>query len=429
MRRLFQNIYKGLFLILTVLILPLSIEAQTLQNYQQEAAQNNPELKAAFNRYLSALENQPQVGTLPDPEIAFAYFVSPVETRVGPQRARISMSQMFPWFGTLSDKRRMSDANAKAQFEQFQEQRNQMFYQMERIWSDLFAVDKNIEIARENLDIINTLLEVSISRYENGLTSQVDVLRAQIEQEDLKTRIELLMDNRELLVQQFNEYRNVDPGTELTIPDTISGPVFSSDTEELITTIKTRNPNLNKLHYAEEASREMVSLAAKEGKPSFGIGFDYIATGERTDVVNLPENGKDAFIARASFKIPLFRKNYSAKTRQAELNLNSVQDDLITLENKLETQHYTAIRDLNNAQLRFELYDEKQIQRIEQAINILMEAYTADASDFAEILRLQRKLLDYQLNRIQANSDAFTANSYIRYLTGANNISPNEINY
>lgn len=429
MRRLFQNIYKGLFLILTVLILPLSIEAQTLQNYQQEAAQNNPELKAAFNRYLSALENQPQVGTLPDPEIAFAYFVSPVETRVGPQRARISMSQMFPWFGTLSDKRRMSDANAKAQFEQFQEQRNQMFYQMERIWSDLFAVDKNIEIARENLDIINTLLEVSISRYENGLTSQVDVLRAQIEQEDLKTRIELLMDNRELLVQQFNEYRNVDPGTELTIPDTISGPVFSSDTEELITTIKTRNPNLNKLHYAEEASREMVSLAAKEGKPSFGIGFDYIATGERTDVVNLPENGKDAFIARASFKIPLFRKNYSAKTRQAELNLNSVQDDLITLENKLETQLYTAIRDLNNAQLRFELYDEKQIQRIEQAINILMEAYTADASDFAEILRLQRKLLDYQLNRIQANSDAFTANSYIRYLTGANNISPNEINY
>lgn len=429
MRRLFQNIYKGLFLILTVLILPLSIEAQTLQNYQQEAAQNNPELKAAFNRYLSALENQPQVGTLPDPEIAFAYFVSPVETRVGPQRARISMSQMFPWFGMLSDKRRMSDANAKAQFEQFQEQRNQMFYQMERIWSDLFAVDKNIEIARENLDIINTLLEVSISRYENGLTSQVDVLRAQIEQEDLKTRIELLMDNRELLVQQFNEYRNVDPGTELTIPDTISGPVFSSDTEELITTIKTRNPNLNKLHYAEEASREMVSLAAKEGKPSFGIGFDYIATGERTDVVNLPENGKDAFIARASFKIPLFRKNYSAKTRQAELNLNSVQDDLITLENKLETQLYTAIRDLNNAQLRFELYDEKQIQRIEQAINILMEAYTADASDFAEILRLQRKLLDYQLNRIQANSDAFTANSYIRYLTGANNISPNEINY
>lgn len=424
-----ESKFRGVFVLLLALILTSTINAQTLQSYQQEAAQNNPELKTAFNRYLSELESRPQVGALPDPEVAFAYFISPIETRLGPQNARISISQMFPWFGTLSDKRSISDANAKAQYEQFQEQRNRIFYQMELIWSDLYEVDKNIGIAEENLTIINTLLEVSLNRYENGLTSQVDVLRAQIEQEDLKTQIELLKDNRELLVQRFNEYRNVESSSKVSIPESISTSEVSGEKDELKSIIISHNPNLNKLRYREEASQEMISLASRDGKPSFGFGFDYIATGERSDVTNLQDNGKDAFIARASFRIPLFRSKYSAKIQQAELNQSTIQQDIITLENKLQTDLYTAIRDLNDGQRRYQLYDQKQIQRVKQAISIMMKAYSSEASDFEEILRLQRKLLDYQLKRIQADADVFIANSYIRYLTGANNTSLNEINY
>ncbi len=421
--------FRGVTFMFIILVYTSAINAQSLQTYQQEAAQNNPDLKVAFNDYLSELETRPQVGVLPDPEIAFAYFISPIETRLGPQNARISVNQMFPWFRTLSEKRSVSDANAKAQFEQFQELRNRMFYQMAMIWSDLYEVNKNIRIAEENLVIINTLLEVSLNRYENGLTSQVDVLRAQIEQEDLKTQIELLKDNRELLIQRFNENRNVESSSKVSIPESISTSRVSGEKDELTSIIKRHNPNLNKLRYREESSQNMVSLASRDGKPSFGIGFDYIATGERTDVVNLQDNGKDAFIARASFRIPLFRDKYSAKVQQAELNLNSVQQDIITLENKLETDLYTAIRDLNDGQRRYELYDQKQIQRVEQAINIMMESYSSEASDFEEILRLQRKLLGYQLKRIKAEADVFIANSYIRYLTGANNTSLNEINY
>jgi len=421
--------FRGVFYMFIILLLSASLKAQSLQIYQQEAAQNNPELKASFNRYLSELESRPQVGSLPDPEVAFAYFISPIETRVGPQRARISVTQMFPWFGSLSEKRSVSEANAKAQFEQFQEQRNRIFYQMEMIWSDLFELKQQIRIAEENLSIIKTLLEVSLSRYENGLTSQVDVLRAQIEEEDLKTQITLLKDNRDLMIERFNEFRNVDESSEVVIPDNLTASMTTKDRDELRSTIREQNPNLNKLRYREEASKEMVSLADRDGKPSFGIGFDYIATGERSDVANLPDNGKDAFVARVSFKIPLFRNKYNAKVQQAELNLNSVQQDIITLENKLETDLLTALRDLNDAQRRFNLYDTKQIQRVEQAINIMMESYSSDASDFEEILRLQRKLLEYQLKRIQASADLYVANSYINYLSGVNNISENEINY
>ena len=99
--------------IATLLFLVLStflVSAQEdLNNYLKTAAENNPGLKALFNEYMAALEVAPQVKALPDPQVAFGYFIQPVETRVGPQQFKISASQMFPWFGTLKAKENAAD--------------------------------------------------------------------------------------------------------------------------------------------------------------------------------------------------------------------------------------------------------------------------------------------------------------------------------
>ena len=63
---------------------------EILDRYLVEAAENNPGLKAQFSEYMAALERVPQVGALPDPTIAFGYFIQPIETRLGPQQAKIS---------------------------------------------------------------------------------------------------------------------------------------------------------------------------------------------------------------------------------------------------------------------------------------------------------------------------------------------------
>ncbi|MDD3605166.1 MAG: hypothetical protein PHD86_08265, partial [Kiritimatiellae bacterium] len=76
-------------------------KADDLRDYLAAAARNNPELEAAFNRWKAELERIPQVRALPDPRFNYAYFVEEVETRVGPQKQRLGLSQVFPWFGTL----------------------------------------------------------------------------------------------------------------------------------------------------------------------------------------------------------------------------------------------------------------------------------------------------------------------------------------
>ena len=128
---------------------------------------------------------------------------------------------MFPWFGSLSDKRTNSEAKAKAQYEVFQETRNRLFYQTEKTLLELYELQQSLDIAKENLDILNSLVEISLRRYETNQTSQVDVLRAQIEQEDLKTEIALLEDNQEVLIQKMHELLNSENDLEIITPDSL----------------------------------------------------------------------------------------------------------------------------------------------------------------------------------------------------------------
>ncbi|RNC83122.1 MAG: TolC family protein [Balneola sp.] len=428
MKQISPSLFLSILLLLSAL--PMSTFGQTLEEYQEEAARNNPELRASFNEYQAALQKAPQVSSLPDPDLSFAYFVSPIETRLGPQRLRISATQMFPWFGSLKDHETKSVLNAKARFEVFQEQRNRIFHNMEVLWSELYTVQEQIHLVNENLEIVNTLVNTSLRKYETGLVPQVDVLRAQIEQEDLKTKIQLLEDNKRLLVIQFNELRNVDPSENINTPDTLSLHSFDSFNEEAwLEQVHSRNPNLNQLRYRESAAETSIEIAENVGRLSFGVGLDYIATGERDDVTSLTDNGKDAMVVRLNIKVPLFRKKYQAKVEEASLIHSAAQYNTMHLENQLETSFYTALRDLEDARRRYELYTEQQIYRVEQAVNVLLQSYVSDNLQFEEILRLERRLFSYQFERIKAEADEFRAFSYLRYLSGEQNTSPEDINY
>ena len=122
-----KKIITYIFIILSLLV--VKVQAQTeLDNYLKIGAENNPGLKAKFSEYNAALEKVPQVGALPDPTVSFGYFISPVETRVGPQQAKFGIKQMFPWFGTLNAKEDVAIQRAKSKYEAFEELKSKLFF-------------------------------------------------------------------------------------------------------------------------------------------------------------------------------------------------------------------------------------------------------------------------------------------------------------
>ena len=97
---LFISIYFNLFQSNT-----LFAQSDSLYNYLEIAAKNNPTVLQRYAEYQAALQKVPQVGSLPDPDISLGVFLSPMELVGGNQVADIRLMQMFPWFGVLKNKR------------------------------------------------------------------------------------------------------------------------------------------------------------------------------------------------------------------------------------------------------------------------------------------------------------------------------------
>jgi outer membrane protein TolC len=314
---------------------------------------------------------------------------------------------------------------AKAKFEAFQDQRNKLFYEVQKKWYQLYRLDQTIDILQENIEILETFESVTLQKYETDQVGQADVLRVQIEKEDLKTRLELEKDNREVAVREFNTLLNRQQDQDVVVADTLRAQALSRSEAELERTVRQQNPQLTKTEYEMASARSLLKAARKAGMPKFGVGIDYMVTGSRS--MSVTDNGKDAILARAGIKLPLFRGKYRAQEKQAQIELRAVEDRQEAAADRLQTQLDQALRDYREGQRRIKLYKEVQIQRTRQAIEILTEEYATAATDFEELLRLQRKLLDYELARDRALVKQNSAVALIEYLHGKYNVNPEEI--
>ena len=104
------------------------IAQDSLSYYLEQAALNNPGVKAKYLEYSAALEKVPQASSLPDPELQFGYFIKPMELLMGNQVADIRLMQMFPWFGVLKAAKDEASKMAVAKFESFRDAKDELYF-------------------------------------------------------------------------------------------------------------------------------------------------------------------------------------------------------------------------------------------------------------------------------------------------------------
>jgi len=78
-----------------------SIADVKLRLLLEEVLQRNPRLARLTAEAAAVEQRAPQVKALPNPTATLTWFVLPPQTRVGPQRAAVNLTQQLPWFGTL----------------------------------------------------------------------------------------------------------------------------------------------------------------------------------------------------------------------------------------------------------------------------------------------------------------------------------------
>ena len=405
MRRI---IYISIVCILATTMLP----AKSLEDYFRMAAENNPELQAKYKQYEAALQKIPQVSSLSDPVFSLGYFLSPVETRVGPQRAKFSLTQMFPWFGTLKAQGDAAALLAEARFQEFLEARNKLWYRVAAAYYPLYELRQVIRIEQENIEILSSFKTIASAKFRHDNTPMVDVLRVDIMRNDALTSLEILQQKEKPLRVTFNNLLNRDDHAPVEITDSISTGFIPENFKR--DSLLNANPALDALDQKIRAQKAAEVAASRQGMPKLGAGLDYVIVGEGP--LAATDNGKDVLMPMVSVSIPLFRKKVNAAVKEAKLRQEQYALEKKATENNLKSEYEMAIFELRNQQQLIDLY-RKQINTTQQSLNLLLTSYENSGNAFEEVLRMQQQLLKYK--KLIASSEAayLTSLAKLNYLT------------
>ena len=403
------------YIIITVITLGFSIlaNAQSLDEYFKIAAENNPGLQAKYKSFEAAMERVAQVSSLPDPNLSFGYFVSPVETRVGPQRARFSLTQMFPWFGTLKAQEDVATLMAEAKYQEFLDARNKLLYQVAAAYYPLYELKRLVEIENENISILTSYKEIASVKFQNGKGAMVDVLRVDIMLKDAATNLSILEQKKKPLEIRFNKLLNRQEDETIIVQDSLY--VENLPVTYRRDSLLTSNPLLDELDLKIKASEAQELAATKQGMPKIGVGLDYVIVGQRTDM-SVPDNGQDVLMPMVTMSLPIFRGKYKAAQKEAQLMHESYALQKEDAVNRL-TSTYEMIWFEIQKQLDQIILFEEQIMTSQQSLNLLFTAYGNSGKDFEEVLRMQQQILKYQKMKATALSDYNIAIAELDYIT------------
>lgn len=406
-------------ILIAALLISIGLNSQDVLNtYLEKAAQNNPGLKASFYEYMASLEKIPQQGSLPDPQLAFGYFILPVETRNGPQRAVISLRQMFPWFGSLNAKEDVLISRSKANYEQFEEAKSKLFLDVKTTYYEIYFVQQGIRITNDNIRLLESFRYMALVRIKAGKASGVDELRVEMEIADLENKLALLKDKLLVNKVKFNNLLNVDESEEVIVPDNLGVAGLEMGYQQIRDSIYSGNHRLAGLEFMEESFLRQESFANKRSLPEFSLGIDYIFIGESNNaMLSSGDNGRDAFIPKIGISIPLYRKKYKSMVQEAVLMQRSASAEKENAGNILESIYERVYYEYLDADRRLALFS-RQKELAGTAMNILETQYTTDGSKFEELLRMERQLLLYSLEYEKAVSDKKAAMAFINYLMG-----------
>ncbi|MFD2037672.1 TolC family protein [Belliella marina] len=342
-----NNLEYGLRLkFISTLFLLISIifqsESQTINQYLQISTENNPSLQASFKAYQASLEKVNQV-SLENPQLNIGVFTKPMELLMGNQRAEATLMQMFPWFGMLKTQKDEATLMAEAKYEEFRQQRNVILYQVKETYYGLQQIQNTINVTKSNLEILKSLEELAIIRYQGGSTSDAavavsnvvknpskpsqsnasdgmgmegsssnmlsgtggasggassmsnmgvggsgklsDILRLQIQIKALESDLGQLEVDKKPLLARFNQLLGRESNEPVSFESEVTTEVDFGWETAMLENILDTNPMLLMLEKEGLAYQKQGEMAKLEGKPMFGLGVNYMLFSPR------PESG------------------------------------------------------------------------------------------------------------------------------------------
>ena len=330
---------------------PLDTEPRIeLRSLVREALENNPDIRAAQQRWVAAKAVIPQVKTLPDPLINLGY------DQVEERGVTYGFSQEIPFPGKLRLRGEVATREAERVEQEYLAVPLRIIARLKEAFYDLAFVHRSIETVEKNRRVLLDFAQTAEARYAVGRGVQQDIFRAQTEVSRLLGRLATLEQRKASLQAEINRLLNRPPAAPLGIPQPLQMRPLRRPLEDFTVLVEQASPLLQAQYKSVERGDQNIALARREFLPDFSVS----AGGVRNETAR-----KNGYQVMLGIKVPLY---YATKQREA------VREALASREAAVQDAH--TVRQ----ELLFRIQDNVvQAQRAERLIALFTDAILPQA--------------------------------------------------
>ena len=382
----------------------------------------NPRIAAANALAAAARARVPGTRRPPDPQLQLGFMnyalpgLAPMPV-IG--MSQLQLMQMLPLGGKLRSAGRAADAQASATGERARDVVWETRSAAAMAFYDLYAVDGQLDIARETLRLLRDIERTTQSMYRVGEGRQADVLRAQVEIARMAEDTLRMRAMRATMVAKLSALldrdadqaigRAVLPQFPDTLPTRASLAALASTDRPMI------RAGLDDVRSAEASQQ----LARREIWPDLQVGVVY---GQQGNEMGTDRMG--SLMLGAS--LPVFARDRQLRMREeAAAMTRMAQADLAAMRAETRGKIGEAYASLERARTLVRLYRTTVLPQAEATVASALAAYRVGSVDFMTLLEDRMTVNEYRQQLYVLDAEQGKAWAELEMLIGRALFDPN----
>lgn len=382
----------------------------------EHARSHNPTFAVDRAEAAAAHERIEPAGALPDPSFQLELMdftnamrggsTTLVPGQVGETRYRII--QPLPGWG----KRGLSEQASAARAVEADANRDAawvtMAAEIKAAWLRYYAADREAALNRDALTLLQSLEEITLSRYGLGLLPQQAVLRAQREITTQRLALVEVEQRRSGLAAALNALLGRGPHEPLAAPSDPTPLPQDLAIASLVERARSFSPTIASAGYGIEAAKLERDRTWRDRYPDFSVGLTN----------NRPRDGEPSWDVMFEVMIPLQQGARRAREREAALMVSAADHRRASAESTVLGELGRAWSEFESGRRSLELLRGTLMPQAEATRDATRAAFSTGRVDFDTVIEAERQLVDTRLTLLKTEVAAQTALAEIEKLAG-----------
>jgi cobalt-zinc-cadmium efflux system outer membrane protein len=382
----------------------------------QEALAQGPMITAARKHWQALTKVPIQVSTLPDPTVGLQQLtVGSPQPFSGYETSDFyytgfGISQDVPGLGKLGLRARQAEQEAETAHDTLLMRQREVTEQVRETYFNLFYLRQMLDSLHDTQADVDRVVATAEAQYQVATAQQQDVLKAQLEQTEILTDLEM---NREEFAQGQANLKAIlgreQDSADIAIPEIAPTTLTISDSR-LRQLALANSPVLQQAQAMEGRSDTALAMAKRDYLPDLNVGYAYQKTGP---------GFRDYYMLSLGVKVPLyFWRKQTPAIEQAALEKESVMADSYS-------KRLSVLADLENQGVALrtsdrvlKLYSDGLIPQAEETLTSSTAAYRVGKVDFQSLLSAVVDVLRVKQEYFRTLADHEIAAAKIRQTIG-----------